>query len=210
MLSEEKKLIIEQEEIYRNEIQTSLECQRFKWLKIVNAPITIFLMSSILISLVTWIYSNWEKSNIKSQKNSEQVLFLETEIEYRLNHIKAINKDNVQGSNKLLIAHRATRGGLGTGWLLPKFKDHSLIALASLLEKSIRNKNKDKYKKFRENSLAWSELLNLTGHSSDIPKKCIVKLQLLSKTLENNWNQRKSNESERNSYSCLDNMYSQF
>ncbi|PSR56069.1 hypothetical protein AHMF7605_22485 [Adhaeribacter arboris] len=92
MLTPEEKERIRQEEIYRQEIRLDLDKQQetinFKkwagWWKFVNTSFGIWLLSSVIVGAITFLYSENQKKYTEESKKQAQIDRLSTEITSRL------------------------------------------------------------------------------------------------------------------------------
>lgn len=93
MLTEKDKLKIRAEEIFRNEARKEIEAQantpRFwsrVW-KVLNTGFVLWLLSSVILAGVGWVYSNWQANRENERRNSERIERLDLEISARLDRV---------------------------------------------------------------------------------------------------------------------------
>ena len=84
MLSQEEKDRIQQEEIFRLEIQKSLEKRTPRIKKFFSSNIGIFLLSAVVIPLIIYSYNTWSAYEIKRETQINLIKKLDFEIEGRL------------------------------------------------------------------------------------------------------------------------------
>src|SRR6266536_527643 len=81
MLTEDEKTRIREEEIFRAEVQKSLIPKPSgRLLSFLNTPLGILLLSTLVLGLFGWTFTQWQASRI----NEEQIRRLDAEIEARL------------------------------------------------------------------------------------------------------------------------------
>ena len=114
-LTEEEKEKIRHEEIFRAEVRASIEndspsLTKKKIWKFLNSPFALWLLSSIVVGLLTWGYSQWQASEIELAKRRETINRLDIEIVSRLRAAQAIIR-TAQTKEQLYLAVIATNGG---------------------------------------------------------------------------------------------------
>lgn len=89
-LSDEDKARLRAEEVFRHEIRSELEKARKqrsrgeRLLAFLNAPVILWLLSTIVVGLITWQYTRWEERQTQQQQVQAEIRNLDLEIHGRL------------------------------------------------------------------------------------------------------------------------------
>jgi hypothetical protein len=85
-LSDSQKQLIRLEETYRAELRKALEEQKStepRWAKAINSPFCLFLLSTVLVGLVSWRYNELHDKEQKRLATSSETRKLLYELDYR-------------------------------------------------------------------------------------------------------------------------------
>ena len=98
MLTEDEKVRIRLEEVFRDEIREELKTAKTKtWrnraLGFLNSALGIWLLSSVALGLVTWTYARWTETVTKARENREAVEKLDIEIAARIQRLQSFLVD---------------------------------------------------------------------------------------------------------------------
>jgi hypothetical protein len=89
-LSDEDKARVRAEEVFRHEIRSELEKAKDqpsrgeRLLAFLNEPVILWLLSSIVVGLITWQYTLWQERQAQRQQVQTEVRNLDLEIHGRL------------------------------------------------------------------------------------------------------------------------------
>lgn len=155
MLSDSEKEKIKHEEIFRLEIQKTLETQtknltfgRKIW-KLLNTSFALWFLSTVIVGLVTLSYSSFKSTEEKKTANLELERKLNLEISFRLQnsiiYIHSLEKDIKDSTlyfSKGGVAKRVLEkiNNVGSEYTSPEFKERNFISLLYEL-RSITNNN---------------------------------------------------------------------
>jgi hypothetical protein len=90
MLSEEDKQRIREEEIFRDEVRRTLaKGSSSSKMAFLNSPFGIYLLSTVLIGLVSFAYTRWKEQYDASLAHREQIEKLQGEINFRVRQLDA-------------------------------------------------------------------------------------------------------------------------
>lgn len=154
-LSQQELDKIREEEFYRHEIRNSLNTKsinRSRLLLVLNSPFFLWFMSSCLISLITWKYTEWKSHYDIQNKTNERINKIDDEITARLENStysiianvleKVTYKDSLKTNNpfKKLFDFPSSDEIYN-----PEFKDRNFISLLFELKGLVSNEQqKDK------------------------------------------------------------------
>lgn len=148
-------------DVVLKQLQTSTEKSRGKkireWL---NEPITLWFLSSVILGLITWGYTQWEDNRAQQERNAISITKLDIEISSRVQ--KAVDrlnsaKDNVGVKDSIKILDR------GSG-VFGAFKDRPLESLLFELSWFVTSDEKSKIELARK---AYSSLPEIQQQSSE-------------------------------------------
>jgi hypothetical protein len=126
MLSDSQKEQIRLEEMYRSEIRQSLAFPpkgNTAW-SFLNSPLGLWLLSTVLIGLVTWSYQRYQTSSEAARTKGRRLSALVTEAGYRLHPI-----ENMQDFHDILVCVADLQATKVSTSALPEFKDRSFTSL---------------------------------------------------------------------------------
>lgn len=89
-LSDEDKARVRAEEVFRHEVRSELEKAKDqpgrgeRLLAFLNEPVILWLLSSIVVGLITWQYTLWQERQAQRQQVQAEVRNLDLEIHGRL------------------------------------------------------------------------------------------------------------------------------
>ncbi len=89
-LSEDDRARLRAEEVFRHEVRSELEHSRKqpgrveRLLKFLNQPVILWLLSSVVVGLITWQYTRWEERQAQQRQVQAEVRNLDLEIHGRL------------------------------------------------------------------------------------------------------------------------------
>jgi hypothetical protein len=87
MLTDAEKKKITEEEIFRKEVQDSLKTEKEGTIwKFLNSSFGIWLLSSVVLGLITFAYTTYEKNETESKQDSKEITALDAEIGGRLKY----------------------------------------------------------------------------------------------------------------------------
>lgn len=87
MISEEEKTIIREEEIYRQEVRKELSQSRSAIWVFLNSPFGIWVLSTIIVGSLSFMYTQWKDANDRSSENKEALQSIYEEGAFRLNQL---------------------------------------------------------------------------------------------------------------------------
>lgn len=100
MLPEEVKQQIRLEELYRDEVRRELNTKKKnKYWEFINSSFGIWLLSSVVIALITWGYTQISQSIADSRKNRTELRKYDIEIEGRFQILKSRLQNLQQNAN---------------------------------------------------------------------------------------------------------------
>jgi hypothetical protein len=113
MLSEDDKMRIREEEIFRAEVQKELTTHnKNRVTTFLNSSLGIWVLSTLVVGLFGWSYAQWQTS----RQNIEQINKLDAEIEariqsaqYRIGNLDASSTATIYPANELLAPPTAER-----------------------------------------------------------------------------------------------------
>ena len=94
MLSDQDKEHIRQEEIFREEVRGLLNKEdkattfRAKCWRFVNTSFGIWLLSTVVVGLVSWGYANWSEAKQNDAKSKESIRKLDLELFARISNFE--------------------------------------------------------------------------------------------------------------------------
>jgi hypothetical protein len=146
-LTEEEKERIRREEIFRAEVRASLDSDSHhpaeKVWKFLNSPFGLWVLSSILLGLLTWSYSQWQASETDSVKRRDTIKRIDTEIASRLRVAQTMVRA-AQTKEQLYMAVIALNGGAAhvhfDFGVFPDLKHRSLRSLLYELKGNLKDK----------------------------------------------------------------------
>jgi hypothetical protein len=93
MLTDEEKQKIRAEEIFRSEVRLQLDGSSSgrtqQVMKFVNSPFGIYLLSTVLIGLISFLYTQWRAKQDSLNARSEQIEKLHEEMAFRVRQLDA-------------------------------------------------------------------------------------------------------------------------
>src|ERR1041385_5335189 len=108
MLTEDEQMRIREEEIFRSEVQQQLKQDTLsnkKTLKLwraLNTPFVLWLLSSLLLGSLSWVYSYLHTHNQQRQERAELHQKLDEELQFRmdmaLSALEGMKKEVEQGN----------------------------------------------------------------------------------------------------------------
>ncbi len=88
LLTGHDKTRIRLEEVYRHEVRSSFQEKKGSLLKLLNAPFTIWLFSSVFLAGVTALYAQYTKRRETESNNTERVKLIIIELVTRIERAK--------------------------------------------------------------------------------------------------------------------------
>jgi hypothetical protein len=138
MLTKEDQERIRQEEIFRQEVRESLQEAKRPYAvggriwAIVNTSFGIWLLSTIVVGLFSWAYTNWEQRRSKQHEQNELIRKLDVEIPVRLQTSESLF-DSASRAAGYYSAMRSLRVPPDAIIVFPEFRDRPITALLSEL-----------------------------------------------------------------------------
>lgn len=136
-LTEEEKTHLRAEEEFRHQIRKGLEendrhrGSRFTAWQFLNSNLGLFLLSTILISLLSWSYARWDVTRKLADENRQRINKLDLEIAYRI--VRAERTRNIVAlarGSRSKETYNATISELnGSKSLFPEFEGQPLFRL---------------------------------------------------------------------------------
>lgn len=111
MLTQKEKNKVRTEEIFRQEVRISLDknSSNNKIITFLNTNLGLFLLSTVLIGLISFLYTNWETKKSFQQINFEKIDNITDEVTFRAKQVdKAFSNVNI--SYKALGNKNSTLG----------------------------------------------------------------------------------------------------
>jgi hypothetical protein len=147
MLTEEEKIRIKEEEIFRHEVQQQLRpndvtTKRAKLWGALNTPFVLWLLSSFLLGLFGWAYSSFQSRNKQIQERAELARKLDEELQFRvdtaLSALEGMKKEVEQGykvyspsSIYSIVLKKLDGVGEERNVMYPEFRERGLQSLIS-------------------------------------------------------------------------------
>ena len=131
-LSDEVQSRIKAEEVFRQAVRDSLRAtptRSARMLRTFNQPIVLWFLSTVVISLVGWGYSQWQDARADEELDRTEQRKLDLEIYSRLEHAR-----NRLDSARNMTGVREAISMLDEGGrILPEFRDQSFESLLMML-----------------------------------------------------------------------------
>jgi hypothetical protein len=92
MLTEEEKIKIKAEEIYRREVQKDLEKPVTNWQRFLvffNTPFGIYLLSTLLVGVISFSYTYWRENHDKELASQAKRRLLNSELRFRIEQMNS-------------------------------------------------------------------------------------------------------------------------
>lgn len=142
MLSAEDKARIRAEEIFRDETRRSLErpqTRRQKIFRFLNSPLGVWVLSTILVGTVGFIWGRWESAADRRQEQAREIRGLDAEVAVRLHRLagdlaRFAAEDGGTDGIKDTIERPPARWADRNGSLIPEHRESNLLALFWRLE----------------------------------------------------------------------------
>src|ERR1043166_2383492 len=163
-LPEEIKAAIRQEEIFRDTIRSQIAEDKIprtlfgRGKQFVNSAFGIWVLSTIVVGLFTWCYTEITAAREKNQRKKQRIEMLDTEIAGRLRYIDGLMKADVSPflyvgfmfNGTTLGSSGAGAGNTGsnpigkteTPGIFPDFKDRPITSLIWELKELVPEKEK--------------------------------------------------------------------
>lgn len=113
-LSEEQRSRIHAEEFYRQEVRQQLETKGSWLLQFLNSPFGIYVLSSILVSGLTYLYTRHQEELESERRRTEEVLRLEDEISFRERQVTEAIHNAMAETTAVLMFSPGMHGALQT------------------------------------------------------------------------------------------------
>lgn len=133
MLTEDDKSRIRSEEIFRSEIRDEINngASRFDLMKIVNSPILIWFLSTVVVGVFSLLYSNWADTKALKIANQNESLDVLEEGSFRTNQVQSII-DKVLTRGNLIIGELDNRNGTIHGSTIADYPDDAILVAVAL------------------------------------------------------------------------------
>jgi hypothetical protein len=137
MLTDEDRQRIRAEEIYRAEIRAELESTEpagshpHRVWRFFNAPVGLWLLSSVTISVLTWGYTAWTEQREEQAQHAEALRRLDTEATARLRSALTLLQQPPQPESPaaaLMMLNRPADLPMATG-VFPEFEKRTFYSL---------------------------------------------------------------------------------
>ena len=147
MLSDDKKKIIREEEIYREEVKKKLASDNVKKINIpfLETQTGLFLASAVILPFILWVHSASVNYYQEYSEKEKLVKSLDAEIEYRI----SISEPYLENGNISFYLQE-----LDTKYAFPQFFGTKMHALLSLLENEVPESEKQPLKLAKDYLLA--------------------------------------------------------
>lgn len=88
-LSDADRARVRAEEIFRSEVRAELEQRKqpsrgARLLEFLNQPVILWLLSSVVVGLISWQYTRWEERQSQQQQTQAEIRNLDLEVHGRL------------------------------------------------------------------------------------------------------------------------------
>lgn len=145
MLTNEERARFREEEIFRHEVRASLDTPRNSkqraW-KFLNSPLGLWMLSSVVVALLTWGFSQWQSSAAENVTRQRMTARLDVEIASRLRAGEDVIREAIT-NEQLYLGIVIINGGADhlnfDFGVFPEFRRRTMQSLLYELRSVIKN-----------------------------------------------------------------------